>query len=70
MSDLPIFPKTNRVKADTPRPLTNAERNKLRKKCGGFAKPEALQALEAKFSKPRNTGVRERSQSVNNGWSK
>ena len=57
------------IKPRTPRPLTAAERKKVRQKNGGHASAEDLQRLADAFAKPERTqqGGLAVSRS-NNGW--
>lgn len=54
-----------------PRPLTDAERKRIRKANGGFASADKLAELEAAFAKPerkpKRTEVKSKDQ---NGWGK
>lgn len=61
------------IKPPEPKPLTEAQKRKLRKLAGGDAPVSQLKDLEAKFSKPERVKPLEAhkpSKQTNNGWAR
>lgn len=54
--------------ARKPRPLTDAEAARLRKDAGGYADPDALDALAERFAKPERDSRTEDESPDSNGW--